>query len=99
MTLPFGSYGLKSGDYIVKILTYDENGEIIDSPWDEFKVTYVEPAAPNIPNTGRFLGNLNIAQSDYAITALIAFSGVLFIAFLLLGHKKKDYRKNYRTRR
>ncbi|MBQ6320781.1 hypothetical protein IJI17_00970 [Candidatus Saccharibacteria bacterium] len=99
LTLPFGSYGLASGEYIVKITTYDENGEVIESPWDEYIVTYEAPAAPDIPNTGRFLGNLNIAKTDYVITALIAFSGVIFIAFLVLGRKKKNYRKNYRSRR
>lgn len=99
LTLPFGSYGLDSGEYIVKLITYDENGEVIDSPWDEFLVTYEAPAAPDIPNTGRFLGSLNIAESDYVITALIGFSGAIFVAFLLLGRKKKNYRRNYRSRR
>ena len=70
----------------------------MDSPYDMFLVTYTAPAAPDIPDTGRFLGNLNIAESDYVITALIAFSGAIFVAFLLLGHKKKDYRKNLRRR-
>lgn len=98
LTLPFGSYGLASGEYYVKILSYDQDDEIMDSPYDMFLVTYTAPAAPDIPDTGRFLGNLNIAESDYVITALIAFSGAIFVAFLLLGHKKKDYRKNLRRR-
>lgn len=122
VTLPFGSYGLASGDYLVYATSYsrtsaaaeDEDGNPvynddgnpvyvygyaeIANQHNPFPVTYVQPA-PDVPNTGRFLGNLNIAQSDYVITALIAFSGVLFIAFLLLGRKKKNYRKNYRSRR
>lgn len=99
MTLPFASYGLAAGDYIVKILSYDKDGAIMDAPWDEFRVTFTPPAAPVVPDTGSFLAGLNIAESDYVITSVIIFVGVVFIAFALLGRKKKDYRKNYRSRR
>ena len=107
ITLPFGSYGLESGDYKIVLTSYkaveDEDGEIeyvaYTTPIDTFDVTYKQPDAPEVPDTGRFLGSLNIAASDYVITGIIAFVGVTFIAYAIIGRKKKDYRKNYRNRR
>ena len=123
VTLPFGSYGLDSGEYSVVVTSYkqtsepavdeddnpitDEDGnpiynygyEVLPSPIDTFRVSYVQPPAPDVPDTGRFLGNLNIAQSDVIITSVVAFIGVAMVAFLLLGRKKKDYRKNIRSRK
>lgn len=123
VTLPFGSYGLETGDYSVVVTAYkqtsepatdddgnpamDDDGnpvmnygyEVLPSPYDTFGVVYVQPAAPDVPDTGRFLGKLNIAQSDYVITGVIAFVGVIMAAFVVLGRKKKDYRRNVRSRK
>ena len=74
--------------------------EVISSPFDIYKVNYVQPAAPDVPDTGRLTnGGLNIAKSDYVITAVIAFVGIALAAFLILGRKKKDYRRNVRSRK
>lgn len=143
VTLPFGSYGLPSGDYTLIATSYsygtehddegnvvyevdeegnpvqevdedgnpvvDENGDPvyvraygyveIPNQYNPFFVSYTQPAAPDVPNTGRFLETLNIAESDYVITGVIVFAGVVFLAFVILGRKKKDYRKNLRGRR
>ncbi len=71
----------------------------IESPWPIYQVDYVQPPAPNIPDTGRFLGNLNLAQSDIIITSIVAFAGCAVLAFFLTSRKKKDYRKNLRARK
>ncbi|MBR2695659.1 hypothetical protein IKE86_01995 [Candidatus Saccharibacteria bacterium] len=72
---------------------------LIPSPRVIYTLSYVQPAAPDIPNTGRFLGSLNLAASDVVITSIIAFAGVTAVAFILVGRKKKDYRKNIRSRK
>ena len=100
LTLPFGAMGLASGDYYVKILAYDLDGEIMESPYDTFKVTYAQPSTPDVPDTGGFLGNLNITKSDYVITGIIVFTAAVIVGFVVISrNKKKDYRKNYRNRR
>ena len=108
ITLPFSSYGLASGDYTLQITAYTldpVSGDVSpielpsDVPTNLFKVSYTQPDAPAIPNTGRFLGNLGVSSTDFAITAVLIFSFVTLFAFVLLGHRKKDYRKNLRSRK
>ena len=104
VTLPFGSYGLASGDYDVIVTAYSKNDVTgaygkLTSPVTSFGVSYTQPNAPDIPNTGRFLGNLNISSTDLAITAVLVFSFATILAFVILSHKKKDYRKNLRSRK
>ena len=73
---------------------------VIPSPRVLYPVNYVQPPAPDVPDTGRLTnGALNIAKSDYVITAVIAFVGIAIAAFLILGRKKKDYRRNIRSRK
>lgn len=74
--------------------------EVIGSPFDLYKVDYVQPPAPDVPNTGRFAkGSLNVAKSDYVITAVIVFVVIAIVAFLMVSRKKKDYRRNVRSRK
>ena len=107
VSLPFGSYGLESGTYTLVFNAYartdggasgDDTYTEIYSPINVTEVSYERPAAPDIPDTGRFLGSLNIAKSDYIMTGMIVFGSALLLAFIVLGRKKKDYRKNYRKR-
>ena len=72
---------------------------VISSPHTVYALSYVQPPAPDVPNTGRFLGNLNLASSDIIITSVIAFAGCAGVAFILISRKKKDYRKNIRGRK
>ena len=108
ITLPFSSYGLPTGTYYLNITSYNaeidsSTGEItyteINTQLTKFKIDYTEPTTPEVPNTGTFLKNLNIATSDYIITGVVAFTAIVFVVFILLKGKKKDYRKNYRNRR
>ncbi|MBQ3430645.1 hypothetical protein IJG20_00900 [Candidatus Saccharibacteria bacterium] len=106
LELPFGSYGLESGKYYARITSYayvddGEGGLVLEkiaAPDRLFPISYTKPASPAVPDTGRFLSNLNIAKSDYIITGVIVFASVVLVAFTLLSRKKKDYRKNYRKR-
>ncbi|MBQ1528397.1 hypothetical protein IIZ77_01975, partial [Candidatus Saccharibacteria bacterium] len=72
---------------------------VISSPHTVYVLNYVQPPAPDVPNTGRFPGNLNLASSDIIITSVIAFAGCAAVAFILIGRRKKDYRKNIRGRK
>lgn len=108
ITLPFGSYGLASGDYTLQITSYTANADTgalekivlpADVPANLFKVSYTQPDAPAIPNTGHLFKNLGVSSSDLVITSVLVFSFVAILAFILLGHKKKDYRKNLRSRK
>lgn len=72
----------------------------IASPYDTFVINYVQPPAPDVPNTGgKLLGDLNIAKSDFAITGIIAFIGITMVAMTILSRRKKNYRKNIRTKK
>ncbi len=106
ITLPFSSYGIKTGKYYIGIESYkyevDEHGEKelvkIKAPSVFFEVTYTQPDAPAVPDTGRFIKNLNVAKSDVIITSVIVFVGALIVAFSILGRKKKNYRANIRRK-
>lgn len=116
LTLPFTSYGLETGDYVVVATSYSRTNtsgdpdnpvyeyNVIDSALGDidyrtsFPIEYVRPKAPDVPDTGRFLGNLNLAKSDYIITAVIVFVAAVLIASVILSRKKKDYRKNLKRR-
>ncbi|MBR3320245.1 hypothetical protein IKG20_03000 [Candidatus Saccharibacteria bacterium] len=110
VTLPFTSYGLETDDYDVVATSSTgtvnpDTGETefnpITPPLEPvFPIIYTQPSAPNIPNTGKFATEKSVAVStDIAITAVTAFAGAAIIAFIVLGRKKKDYRKNIRSRK
>lgn len=107
VTLPFTNNGLESGDYDIVVTSYrlevNEQGETVyvyaPSPIDTFRVSYVQPEAPDVPNTGRFLGGTNVARSDYMVSIVIAFIGIAFIALAFITRRKKEYRKNKRSRK
>ena len=97
--LPFTNNGLEGGVYNILVNSYDANGELIYSPRDIYPASYEQPIAPEAPNTGSFFGKLNIAESDYVITIAIVFAAAAAIAFRMITRKKKDYRKNIRSRK
>ncbi|MBR3319661.1 hypothetical protein IKG06_04160 [Candidatus Saccharibacteria bacterium] len=95
-TLPFTSNGLTTGEYTLRVTAYNSDDEELYSPRDTYPAEYVQPLAPDVPNTGAFEGGLNIAKSDYIITSLLVF-GIASIAALRLAHRKKtNYRKHTR---
>ena len=85
VTLPFTGGGISTGDYTLIVTAYDDTDEPIDSPRDSYPVNYVQPLAPDVPDTGVFTGGLNIAKSDYIITALLVF-GIASVAALRITH-------------
>lgn len=108
VTLPFTSYGIESGDYDIVITTYRAEtdpgtGEttfvVVPSPHASFPISYTRPNAPDVPNTGSFLGGFSLAKGDIVITSVIAFVFIALIAFIFVGRRKKDYRKNVRSRK
>ena len=113
VTLPFGSYGLPTGNYYIEVTAYkyvagiDEGGNPIDvltpidAPKVAYKVYYEAPDAPAVPDTGTMTGSLEISRSDMMITVSIATVTICALSLFILSGKthKKDYRKNLRRRR
>ena len=99
VTLPYTANGLDTGEYMVKITSYNAEEEELYSTKDIYDTEYEQPEAPEAPNTGALLEKLNIAETDYAITIAIVFAAVSAIAFRFLIRKKKDYRKNISRRK
>ena len=109
IVLPFTESGFATGEYDVLVTAYSAVAipgegtieyELIESPSNIYQISYVQPPAPDVPNTGRFAkSNLNIAKSDYVITAVIVFVVIAIVAFLMVSRKKKDYRRNVRSRK
>ena len=104
LTLPFGSYGAQSGNYEVVPTSYTVDpatGDLVEipAPRRSFKVSYTQPDAPEVPNTGRFTSASGIARGDLAITGIIIFSCIAGCAIFFASRKKKDYRKNLRNKR
>lgn len=95
-TVTPGEIDPDTGEQGADVISYDN---VISSPRTIYTVNYVQPPAPDVPNTGRFLGNLNLSSADIAITSIIAFAGCAMIALIFLSRKKKDYRKNIRNRK
>ena len=99
ITLPYTENGLEDGNYTVIITAYNGDDEELPTTRPNYPTTYEQPQAPEAPNTGAFLGKLNIAKSDYVITTAIVFAAFAAIAFRLITRKKKDYRKNISSRK
>ena len=97
-TLPFASYGIETGSYIVIVTPYNADGdEIIVDENVRLELNYTRPVAPDVPDTGRFLAELNISKADYVATGLLAFFGVAIVALVKMNrHTTKPAKKNRR---
>ena len=72
----------------------------IDAPNLHYPLTYQAPEPPVVPDTGRMLEDLNIAKSDYLITASLVMVVAVVGAFMIMRKsQRRDYRKNYRRRK
>lgn len=91
--LPFGDYGLESGTYTIAVSAYNSMGEELYKPY-EIQVYYEAPSIP-VPDTGGFMGNLNISKTDYLVTGLIIFGlvGIGGFAFIAKRGKKTSSRR------
>lgn len=96
VTLPFTSNGLTTGDYTLKVTAYNDDDEKLYSPRDTYPAEYVRPLAPDVPDTGAFAGGLNIAKSDYIITALLVFALASVAALRIVYRKKTTHGKHTR---
>ena len=83
--LPFSEYNIASGDYKVEIVAYSDGGSPLYKPYN----LYVSYEVTLAPDTGGFLNNLNISETDYIITALILFSFIIVVGFILITKSKK----------
>ena len=83
--LPFSEYNIASGDYRVEIVVYDNSGSPIYKPY----ILYVSYETTLAPDTGGFFSNLNISEADYIITALVLFSFVIVVGFIIVAKNRK----------
>lgn len=84
LVMPEGS---ESGRYKIVAKGLDEDGEEISDA--AFAYFDYEAPAPDIPDTGFVLEDLNIASSDFLITGLIVFFAATFAAIFILNRKKE----------
>lgn len=90
ITLPFAEYGVEPGDYTTVLVSYDANDNIISINTVDF--AYVLPGTPDVPDTGVFIGDLNISRFDYILTGLIAFGAVAGMAIYLICRRNRHGR-------
>lgn len=85
----FADYGLPSGTYLITVrVAYEYNNGKIYYVFYTFEVTY-GARSTKVPDTGGAFGNLNISQSDYLATGLIAFGVVGVTGFFYVARKGK----------
>ncbi|MBR3055988.1 hypothetical protein IKG64_01585 [Candidatus Saccharibacteria bacterium] len=93
--LILSNYGLPSGDYIITIrIAYQYNGKTYYAYYT-YNVSFRVPSR-EVPNTGSFMGDLNISKTDYLVTGLIVFGIVGVGGFMFVAKKGK---KTTRRRR
>ena len=84
--LPFAENGIPSGNYVIEIYAYDEDGNLIGT--SSLTIRYVQPDAPGLPNTGAIsIAGLNIARADFLISSALAFC-LVALGGIYLIHKK-----------
>lgn len=89
VTIHLADYGLSNNTlYYLRADVYDINNALIDSFY--IPIMY-RVADVDVPNTGgSILAALNLSNSDFLISALIAFGAVTIVAFILM---KKSSRR------
>lgn len=76
----------KDGLYRITATSLNSEGiEMSASDTDLFRYT---PVSPDVPNTGLFAGNLNIATTDFLITGLLVFFASAIFALFLINRKR-----------
>ena len=89
VTLPLAKYGVPKGTYRILATPYDEDGNIIDLNVER-TVEYEPAPAPEVPDTGGFLGSLNLSRQDMVSTGLALLFICGFFGILLIVRKNKD---------
>ena len=74
---------------------------VIDAPHLTYRVSYTEPEAPAVPDTGRLTKALNIAKEDLLASSAIVMVFAVAVAFAVIKStaRRRIYRKYRRTRR
>ncbi|MBR2998269.1 hypothetical protein IKF34_00615 [Candidatus Saccharibacteria bacterium] len=85
--LPFADYNLPKGKYRIEISAYKGSDELYNKV-----ILYYDYTPIPLPNTGSFLKNLNISQSDFIISALIIFFAISLGSIVFIV-KQKNARK------
>lgn len=87
--LPFEQYGVEDGEYKLVVIGKDKNGNDVSVVEAELDYAFREPEAPDTPNTGSLLDELNITRVDYIVTGVIVFGLVAGAALYLVGRKSR----------
>lgn len=83
--IPFDEFAKESGDYDIIVKIYDKDGNLIKTTTVKYHYESV-----NVPNTGAFFKNLNIAKEDYLITGVIIFFVLAVVALGVVSRGRKD---------
>ncbi|MBQ9020269.1 hypothetical protein IJ096_03035 [Candidatus Saccharibacteria bacterium] len=88
--LPFAENGIGSGNYIIEVTAYDENGNVVGT--SSLDMRYVRPDGLDdlgLPNTGSItIAGLNIARADFLISGAIIFFLVAAGGIFLIRRKQ-----------
>lgn len=76
------------GIYTIVVSGLDASGRLISDPAST--TFHYTPPTPEIPDTGDFLGNLNITKTDFLITGLCIFFSVTIFGLFLINRKKES---------
>lgn len=85
--------GAQTGKYKIGIAGNTASGELLykykyKSSTHVIDFSYTSPDNPDVPNTGSFLTNLNIAKTDFLITGLLIFFSAAIIALFIINKKR-----------
>lgn len=95
VSLPFYSYDLPPGKYIIEITTYDQNDNILYRSYEIFYIYAPKGEDLVVPNTGANSSGLNISKIDYLATGLLVFfsAGIIGLFFVARGKKSQKKRR------
>lgn len=94
LRLPFTEYGAEAGYYVVVVMAYNADGDLIAIATDTvpYKVDG-QPGdgsnTPGVPGTGSIWRDLNISRADYLTVGLLAFGMVTGFAIYLIVRRSK----------
>lgn len=83
--------GTPTGSYSAGTTAYGAGGELISKETRTKPFSY-ENNAPDVPDTGRFFGDLNLATTDYLITGLIIFFSAAIGALIIMNRRRNNSR-------
>lgn len=100
-TIDFAGHNLPSGDYIIGLTAYGTDGNALYKTL-YYRVTYNKGGGGDtpipVPDTGQFMGGLNISKTDYLITGIIAFTiAGLAGAIIIIRRDRKTTGKERRS--